>query len=148
MWVTNILFTELTLRFFPVFFWGWRKNCRRVPSPQSITVRQRDSSIHCDYCTGWYEILHKEPFPTTSSTRDEQLRDSVGPPPEEVPRKVAAIHCDMVDTVGELLRNTHDSTHYVLTSDSEATWRSRRGKNPSLQFLPTYLHPEFDLFKS
>jgi hypothetical protein len=40
-------------------------------------------------------ILHKEPSPTTSSTREEQLRDSVGPPPEEVPRKVAVIHCDI-----------------------------------------------------
>ena len=30
-----------------------------------------------------------------SSTREEQLRDSVGPPPDEVPRKVAVIHCDI-----------------------------------------------------
>jgi hypothetical protein len=40
-------------------------------------------------------ILHREPSPSTSSTREEQLRDSVGPPPEEVPRKVAVIHCDI-----------------------------------------------------
>lgn len=33
-------------------------------------------------------VLHRDPSPSTSATREEQLRDSEGPPPEDVPRKV------------------------------------------------------------
>ncbi len=36
IWVTNILFTRDALM--PTSFGGWRENCRRVPSAQSITV--------------------------------------------------------------------------------------------------------------
>lgn len=36
-------------------------------------------------------ILQREPSPKTSATRDEQLRDVLGPPPLEVPRKVTVI---------------------------------------------------------
>lgn len=36
-------------------------------------------------------VLHRDPSPRTSATRDEQLRDSDGPPPEDVPRKVTDI---------------------------------------------------------
>ena len=35
--------------------------------------------------------LHKDPSPNVSITRLEQLRDSIGPPPLEVPRNVTDI---------------------------------------------------------
>lgn len=33
-------------------------------------------------------ILHRDPSPSRSAIREEQLRDSEGPPPEDVPKKV------------------------------------------------------------
>lgn len=33
-------------------------------------------------------VLHRDPSPSTSATSEEQLRDSEGPPPEDVPKKV------------------------------------------------------------
>jgi hypothetical protein len=73
MWVMNILFTFATWKDLPPS--GWSENCRTVPSAPST--------------------IHNDPSPTISSTREEQLRDSLGPPPEEVPKKKADIHCDM-----------------------------------------------------
>lgn len=57
-------------------------------SPPLIQIRVNSG----DMCSC---ALHKDPFPRTSAIRLEQLRESEGPPPLEVPRKVTSIGCDL-----------------------------------------------------
>jgi len=42
------------------------------------------------------DVLQSAPSPMMSSTRLEQLRESVGPPPLLVPKKVTFIHCAII----------------------------------------------------
>jgi hypothetical protein len=41
------------------------------------------------------------------------LRDSVGPPPEEVPKKVAVIHCD-IQVQADFVRDLRIKSHSLL----------------------------------
>ena len=54
---------------------------------------------------GYGYALHSEPLPSGSTTRLEQLRVSVGPPPLVVPMKVTVMLLDMVERV-DLWRKT------------------------------------------
>ena len=83
------------------------------------------------------KILHREPSPTTSSTREEQLRDSEGPPPEEVPKKVAVIHCD-IQVRTDFVR---DSRNYSTVI--KVTHQGSIHKNHSPQPQATHIYRGF-----
>ena len=57
----------------------------------------------------YHYALHNDWFPSASTTRLEQLRVSVGPPPLAVPRKVTVMSCDIVFGLG-----TESWCEYIL----------------------------------
>lgn len=100
--VMKILFKSLILTRLASWY-GCNAYCRTVPSAQSNTmkrVRDMNSFTRKKRCS-----LHEAPRPVASTTRLEQLRVSVGPPPLVVPRKVTDILCRGYDTYDILPSN-------------------------------------------